>query len=34
MLPTIAHWHFARGMALAERKKTADAEKELAPCVA
>jgi len=30
MLTTIAHWHFARGMALAEKKKTADAEKELA----
>jgi tetratricopeptide (TPR) repeat protein len=30
MLTTIAHWHFARGMAFAEQKKTADAEKELA----
>lgn len=30
MLTTTAHWHFARGMAFAERQKTADAEKELA----
>jgi tetratricopeptide (TPR) repeat protein len=30
MLTTTAHWHFARGMAFAEQKKTADAEKELA----
>ncbi|HVF47922.1 MAG TPA: alpha/beta fold hydrolase [Pyrinomonadaceae bacterium] len=30
MLTTIAHWHMARGLALAERGKTADAEKELA----
>jgi tetratricopeptide (TPR) repeat protein len=30
MLTTIAHWHFARGMAFAGQKKTADAEKELA----
>ena len=30
MLTTIAHWHFARGMAFAEQRKTADAEKELA----
>jgi len=29
MLTTIAHWHFSRGLAFAERKKTADAEKEL-----
>ncbi len=30
MLTTTAHWHFARGMAFAETKKVADAEKELA----
>lgn len=30
MLTTIAHWHFSRGMAFAEKGKTADAEKELA----
>jgi tetratricopeptide (TPR) repeat protein len=30
MLITTAHWHFARGMAFAGRKKTAEAEKELA----
>ena len=30
MLTTIAHWHFARGMAFANTKKVADAEKELA----
>jgi tetratricopeptide (TPR) repeat protein len=29
MLTTIAHWHFARGMAFAETKKVAEAEKEL-----
>lgn len=29
MLTTTAHWHMARGLALAERGKTADAEKEL-----
>ncbi|HVF30641.1 MAG TPA: alpha/beta fold hydrolase [Pyrinomonadaceae bacterium] len=30
MLITIAHWHFARGLALAETGKPAEAEKELA----
>lgn len=30
MLTTTAHWHFGRGMALAETKKTVEAEKELA----
>jgi tetratricopeptide (TPR) repeat protein len=30
MLITTAHWHFARGMAFAETKRAADAEKELA----
>jgi tetratricopeptide (TPR) repeat protein len=30
MLTTIAHWHFARGMAFGAQKKTADAERELA----
>lgn len=29
MLTTTAHWHFARGMAFANSKKVADAEKEL-----
>ena len=30
MLTTTAHWHMARGIALAERGQTAEAEKELA----
>jgi tetratricopeptide (TPR) repeat protein len=30
MLTTTAHWHFSRGMAFVGKKKTADAEKELA----
>ena len=30
MLTTTAHWHFARGMAFANTKKVADADKELA----
>ncbi len=30
MLTTLAHWHFARGMAYAETGRAADAEKELA----